>query len=117
MPHGLKEDRAVTRLARQNLLIQDPGSFISLADPRGRVHIHCEGFDRSKVRAAAFLKQKEKCAVCGRQLDPIKFELHHPAACDCLDPSCPDHVEARCGQWDSLCHRHHTADFSRRASG
>jgi hypothetical protein len=41
--------------------------------------------------------------------------MHHPGTCDCIDPDCPTHVEARCSQFLSDCHRHFSEDFRRKA--
>lgn len=115
MPHGFKVDVAATTAAYRNGLLEDKGSFITLADPRGRVHVHLEGKDRSYQRVRCFWKSKGKCAVCRRQIEILWFEMHHPGTCDCIDPKCPTHVEARCSQSGADCHRHHSEGFERTA--
>ena len=116
MPHGFKRDEPVSEAAFRNGLFEDHGSFFTLPDiANGRVHVHLEGLDRSRQRSRCFQKSKGKCAVCRKPIDFGYFEYHHPGTCDCVDPKCPTHVEARCSQNDSDCHKHFSKGFRRKA--
>jgi hypothetical protein len=116
MPHGLSIDRTATDVAFRNGLLENRGSFISNRDQANdRAHIHLEGIDRSRQRTRCFLKSKQKCAICRRPIGFDTFEMHHPGTCDCIDPKCPTHVEARCSQFENDCHRHHSKNFKRKA--
>jgi hypothetical protein len=116
MPHGFRRDYGATGAAYRNGLLEDRRSFITLPDLSGRTHVRLEGMDRSRQRTRCFMKSKGKCAVCRRPITLDTFEMHHPGTCDCIDPGCPTHVEARCSQFDGECHRHHTKDFRRKAA-
>jgi hypothetical protein len=111
----MKRDHIVSDCAFFNGIFHDPGSFFSLPDPRGRVHVHLEGIDRGLQRQRCLGKAKDKCAVCGHTRNHELLEMHHPGTCDCIDPTCPTHVEARCSQFVSDCHRHFAPSFVRKA--
>lgn len=117
MPHGLSVDRTATDVLRRNGIFQDRGSFLSHRDlANDRAHVHLEGPDRSAARERAWKRAKGKCAICRRELDSSRWELHHPGTCDCTDPKCPTHVEVRCSQFETDCHKHHSKNFKRHAA-
>jgi hypothetical protein len=112
-------DKPATRVLLRNGMFENEGSFLTLRDSKGRIHVHLEGKDRSKQRERCIRKAGGKCAVCKRvfpmHIALAKMEMHHPGRCDCIDRECPTHVETRCPQFEANCHRHFWTEFKRKA--
>jgi len=115
MPHGFKRDVTATKALFANGFFVDRGSFLSLPDSSGMVHVRMEGMDRAKNRELAIRLARGKCSICGKAWPDNLLELHHPGKCDCTNKKCPNRVEIRCSQFVGHCHKHFSPNFKRKA--
>ena len=86
MPRGAHKDRAITKLLRENGLLLDKRSFVSLgAEP----HLYLRGEDIVAQRMRAWVASRGKCGICGSPLFYQDYEMDHIQGgivlrCDCL---------------------------------
>src|ERR1700677_2909963 len=90
MPRSAKRDIASTKLLRENGILLDSRSFISLPSLRdGKPHLYLRGRDMELQRDRVFKRDKGRCQIKGPHCGEVAIETDHKQGglvgrCDCL---------------------------------
>ena len=110
-----KKDHRVSLVLHEAGLLREKDSYMTLDG-----HLILVGEDKQRIRLLIFKRFKNRCCICGHELDPnadewspLKGDWHHPFSCSCVGCG-----ELRCGiTTGRKCHAHREAGviFTRKA--